>query len=115
LDGRKYICMIFTFQNIETEFQIRGKPHNIYKYNMNGNNEIMSKKKRTKKTINNNTEIWTEEQYEKYMKGLYSLELIAGYTEGGVPYGITFDEDINEVNLSDLNRSIINGEELPFD
>jgi len=53
----------------------------------------MGKKKKSKKHINNNIERWTEEQYEEYLKGLYGMEFIAGFTESGVPYGL-FEGDL---------------------
>jgi hypothetical protein len=59
----------------------------------------MSKKKKTKKTKNGEVEIWTEEQYEEYLAGLYGMEYIAGFTEGGIPYGVFKEEkEILEVN-----------------
>jgi len=42
----------------------------------------MGKKKKSKKHINNNVEIWTEEQYEEYLQDIYGMEVIAGFTEG---------------------------------
>ncbi len=75
----------------------------------------MSKKKNKKKTNEYNTEIWTEEQHEQYMKGVYSMDFIAGYTEGGIPYGISLDEDNERLQLFGENPSYDNdGEELPF-
>lgn len=65
----------------------------------------MSRKKIKQKTNKNNIEMWTEEQYEQYMKELYGMDFIAGYTEGGVPYGIVY----NEENLFNEDS-----EELPF-
>ena len=62
----------------------------------------MNSKNKAKKTKKNDTEIWTEEQYDQCMKGHYGLNFIVGYTEGGVPYGIP-------LNLCDNG-----GEELPF-
>ena len=32
-------------------------------------------------------------QYEQYMKGLYGLDYIEGYTDSGVPYGLPLEED----------------------
>ena len=58
----------------------------------------MSKKKKSKKGKCNNAEVWTEEQYEEYMKELYGMEYIAGFTENGVPFGtfIVEDEEIQK-------------------
>lgn len=65
----------------------------------------MSRKKIKYKANKNNTETWTEEQYEQYMKELFGMDFIAGYTEGGVPYGIVYNEE------SLFNED---SEELPF-
>lgn len=65
----------------------------------------MGKKKKTKKHTNNKVERWTEEQYEEYLKELYGMEFIAGFTESGVPYGLFEDEletDMVE-NLDDFS------------
>jgi hypothetical protein len=48
---------------------------------------------RIKKNKNNDVEIWTEEQYEEYLRGLYGMEFIAGFTEGGVPYGLFIEDE----------------------
>ena len=76
----------------------------------------MGRKKRwkTNKSSKNNTEMWKEEQNEEYMKELFGLDYIVGYTEGGVPYGIASDEDNEEMGFSDVNRNDAIGEELPF-
>ncbi len=71
---------------------------------------------RKKEKHNREIEIWTEEEYEEYLKGSYGLAFIAGYTEGGMPYGLPVEnDDDNEVykacrkyNSSDTD------EELPF-
>lgn len=49
----------------------------------------MGKKKKHKI----DTEIWTEEEYEEYLQDLYGLEFIAGYTEGGIPFGLPIEND----------------------
>ena len=54
---------------------------------------IMSKNKKPKKSKNQNVDIWTEEEYDEYMKGLYGMEFIAGYTEDGMPYGTFINEE----------------------
>jgi hypothetical protein len=66
----------------------------------------MVKKKRMVPKNKKTTEVWTEEQYEEYMAGLYGLEYVAGFTEGGVPYGVSIDDNEQE-NFSD-------SEDLPF-
>ena len=68
----------------------------------------MNKKKRMQKNSKYDTEKWTEEQYEQYMKGLFDLEFIAVYTEGGVPFGIPLDVNSKE-NLYNYDS-----DELPF-
>jgi hypothetical protein len=68
----------------------------------------MGKKKIYKKDIKNNVERWTEEQYEEYLKGLYGMEFIAGFTENGVPYGI-FEEEESDI-IGDFDEL----EEMPF-
>ncbi|MEL7658414.1 MAG: hypothetical protein AAGU75_21190 [Bacillota bacterium] len=40
-----------------------------------------------------NPDIWTFEQYEEYMRKLYGMDYVAGFTEGGVPYGNCVGED----------------------
>jgi len=57
-----------------------------------------------KKKYKSNTKIWTEEEYEKYLKGLYGLEYIAGYTEGGIPYGMPLENDDNEICIADKSN-----------
>jgi len=76
----------------------------------------MGKKKKSKKDKSNNPEVWTEEQYEEYMKELYGMEFIAGFTENGVPYGTFIDEDEDEENDELISRdiSIDSDDELPF-
>ena len=74
----------------------------------------MNYKKKIRKFNKNNPEIWTEEQYEQYMKGLYGLDFIAGYTEGGVPYGTTMNYYMNEIEFSVEVSYSGDGEDLPF-
>lgn len=62
-----------------------------------------------KKFKRNDVEIWTEEQTDQYLKGLYDLDFIVGYTESGVPYGVPLDVDYKENSFDG------DGEELPFD
>jgi hypothetical protein len=66
----------------------------------------MGKKKKSKKHTNNKIERWTEEEYEEYLKELYGMEFIAGFTEGGVPYGL-FEED-SETNIIEKSEKFDN-------
>lgn len=64
--------------------------------------------KRKSKNKKTNPHVMTEEEAEKYMMGHYNMSFIAGYTDGGVPYGTGIDEkdlESNETCLSD---------EIPF-
>jgi len=73
----------------------------------------MGKKKKSKKHINNNIERWTEEQYEEYLKGLYGMEFIAGFTESGVPYGL-FEGDL-EIDMVEKSENFDDShDETPF-
>lgn len=36
----------------------------------------------------------TEKEFEDYMKGLYNLDYIVGYTSGGMPYGSSLEDDL---------------------
>jgi len=54
-------------------------------------------------------EVWKEEQYEEYMKEIYRIKFIAGFTENGVPYGTFADEDNENDKLT-----IDSDDELPF-
>lgn len=73
----------------------------------------MGKKKKSKKHKNNKVERWTEEQAEEYLKGIYGMEFIAGFTEGGVPYGI-FEEDL-EIDVVDEYEKVEDSyDEMPF-
>ncbi len=65
----------------------------------------MSKKKKYKKHTNDNIELWTEEQYEEYLKDLYGMEFIAGFTESGVPYGL-FNEEISTASYIDAGENV---------
>jgi hypothetical protein len=73
----------------------------------------MSKKKKSKKHTNNNVDVWTEEQYEEYLKGLYGMEFIAGFTESGVPYGL-FNEEIETYIVEKEDKPNEPDDELPF-
>jgi hypothetical protein len=73
----------------------------------------MSKKKKTKKHKNNKVEIWSQEQYEEYLKELYGMEFIAGFTENGVPYGL-FKEDREKYTVEKSDNYGVPNDELPF-
>lgn len=73
----------------------------------------MSKRKKVKKTKNSKVEIWTEEQYEEYIAGLYGMEYIAGFTEGGIPYGV-FREDLEAYGKNKFNDPRDFDDEIPF-
>ncbi|MFA6941007.1 MAG: hypothetical protein WCQ54_08520 [Clostridiaceae bacterium] len=72
----------------------------------------MSKKKKSNKHTKNNIEAFTEEQYEEYLKELYGMEFIAGFTEGGVPFGLFEEEETCAVKKSDNYDE--SEDELPF-
>jgi hypothetical protein len=74
----------------------------------------MDKKKKSKEGKSNNSEVGTEEQYEEYMKELYGMEFIAGFTENGVPYGTFIGEDKENDELIMGDISIDSDDELPF-
>lgn len=71
----------------------------------------MGKKKKTTKSKFGNAEIWTEEQYEEYLKELYGMKFIAGFTENGVPFGIFSNEDKENERLYISDND---DDELPF-
>lgn len=73
----------------------------------------MGKKKKSKKHANNKIERWTEEQYEEYLKGLYGMEFIAGFTEGGVSYGL-IKEDSETYMVEKPEKFKDYYDEMPF-
>jgi hypothetical protein len=73
----------------------------------------MSKNKKSQKHTNKNVEVWTEEQYEEYLKELYGMAFIAGFTEGGVPYGL-FNEEEEIYMVEKLDNPYEPDDELPF-
>lgn len=73
----------------------------------------MSKRKKVKKTKNSKVERWTEEQYEEYLAGLYGMEYIAGFTEGGVPYGV-FSKDNENFDVNENSNIAYLDENIPF-
>lgn len=73
----------------------------------------MSKKRKYKRRTNDNLEVWSENQYEEYLKGVYGMEFIAGFTEGGVPYGLFYEEI--ETNIVEKSEKICEADdEIPF-
>ncbi len=75
----------------------------------------MSKKnKKSKKSKNNNSEIWTEEHYEEYLKEIYGMDFIAGFTENGVLYGTFVDENNKDDELISQDISFDSNDEVPF-
>ncbi len=75
----------------------------------------MSKNKKSKKNKSNNIDVWTEEQYEEYLKGLYGMDFIAGYTGNGLPYGTFIDEDNEGEEVITKDRSFDSSDDkLPF-
>jgi hypothetical protein len=73
----------------------------------------MSKKRKSKRKNNDNLEVWSENQYEEYLKGVYGMEFIAGFTEGGVPYGLFYEEI--ETNIVEKSANICElDDEIPF-
>lgn len=73
----------------------------------------MSKKRKSKRKNNDNLEVWSENQYEEYLKGVYGMEFIAGFTEGGVPYGLFYEEI--ETNIVEKSENICESDdEIPF-
>ena len=74
----------------------------------------MSKNNKLKKNKFNNAEIWTEEQYEEYLKDIYGMDFIAGFTDNGVPYGTFVDENNKDDELISQDISIDSNDEVPF-
>jgi len=75
----------------------------------------MSKKsKKLKKIKFNDVEIWTEEQYEEYLKDIYGMDFIAGFTENGVPYGTFVDENNKDDELISQDISFDSDDDVPF-
>lgn len=74
----------------------------------------MSKNTKSKKNKFNNAEIWTEEQYEEYLKDIYGVDFIAGFTENGVPYGTFVDENNKDDELISQDISFDSNDEEPF-
>lgn len=64
---------------------------------------------------NNEVDVWTEEQYEEYMKDLYDMDFIAGFTENGIPYGIFCEDDENDkIDIANIYPKISESNDLPF-
>lgn len=58
--------------------------------------------------------IWTEDQYEDYLKNIYGMDFIAGLTENGVPYGTFVDENNKDDELISQDISFDPNDDLPF-
>lgn len=74
----------------------------------------MCKNKRSKNSKNYSAENWTEEQYEECLKGIYGMDLIAGFTENGVPYGTFMDENDVGDELISQDISFDSNDKMPF-
>ncbi|HCX04180.1 MAG TPA: hypothetical protein DHM42_06790 [Clostridiales bacterium] len=70
--------------------------------------------KKSTKNQDNNTDVWTDEQYEEYLKNLYGIDFIVGYTENGVPYGAMIDENNEMDELITKDSSLDSNDEEPF-
>lgn len=73
----------------------------------------MSTNKKSKKHEFKNVEVWTEGQYEEYLKELYCMEYIAGFTDGGLPYGL-FNEEEKMYIVDKIDNPPELDDELPF-
>lgn len=73
----------------------------------------MSKKKRTKKSKCKSVEVWAE-QHEEYLKEIYGMDFIAGFTENGVPYGTFIDENDKDDELISQDISFDPNDDFPF-
>ena len=74
----------------------------------------MSKNNKSKKNKFNNAEIWTKVQYEEYLKDIYGMDFIAGFTENGVPYSTVVDENNKDDELISQDISFDSNYEVPF-
>lgn len=72
-------------------------------------------KRKSKKEKSGNADIWTEEEYDEYMRGLYGMSFIAGYTSNGVPYGTFLHEVDENGELLDKAESYDDHDHNPFD
>ena len=72
------------------------------------------KNKKSKKSKFNNADIWTEEQYDEYLKDIYGMDFIAGFTENGVPYGTFIEENNKDDELISHEISSDSNDEVPF-
>ncbi|MBG9988003.1 hypothetical protein HZY88_03305 [Aerococcaceae bacterium DSM 111176] len=53
-----------------------------------------------------------QKDYEQMMEEEFGFDFIAGYTSGGVPFGITIEE--TEESLKENDENQLNKEDLPF-
>jgi len=88
----------------------------VWNINFKETLQNMAQKKKSKKSSCGNAEVWTKEQYEEYLKELYGMEFIAGFTENCVPYGIFYDEDEenDKLEISDIYSNTSDNDDLPF-
>jgi hypothetical protein len=71
-------------------------------------------KKKSRKETSGDAEIWTEEEYDEYMRGLYGMSFIAGYTSNGFPYGTFLHEVGEDGELIDGEDTDDDMDEIPF-
>ena len=78
----------------------------------------MGKKNKRKETMKKKSSkdpnLWTEAERDAYFEDLYGFSFIAGYTEGGIPYGIMEDEALDDLKMDeddDINWSEEESEE----
>ena len=74
----------------------------------------MIKSIKSKNSKCNNDEVWSEERYEEYLKDIYGMDFIAGFTESGIPYGIIKDEDNENDEIIIREISVDSNDDLPF-
>lgn len=87
----------------------------IEKYNFEKEDIVPNKKKKNKRNNKkkvSDKEVMTEEEYDEYMAELYGFDSIAGYTDGGVPFGISHEE-IEETQANN-NKQFDPDDEIPF-
>ncbi len=74
----------------------------------------MGKNKKSKNSNFNDAETRTEKQYEEYLKDIYGMDFIAGFTENGVPYGSFVDENYMDDELISQDISFDSNDEVLF-
>ena len=85
----------------------------IEKYNFEKEDLVPKQKmkKNSKKKINDK-KVMTEEEYDEYMAGLYGLDSVVGYTDDGVPFGVS-DDEFEETKDND-NKPLDPDDKIPF-